>query len=84
MNGLQLTSRYWSIECRDKELQKLRKQKHAAHSQVYRLKLKLREMQLAKSLLLLVYLASSQENDRLRRQIQTRVADSHEDDLPTL
>ena len=84
MNGLQCANKYWSIECRDKELQKLRQQKHAAHSRVYRLKLKLREMQLAKSLLLLIYLASSQENDRLRRQIQTRIADSHEDDLPTL
>ena len=84
MNGLQLASRYWSIECRDRELQKLRKQKHAAHSQVYRLKLKLSEMQLAKSLLLLVYLVASQENDRLRHQMQTRVAGSHEDDLSTL
>ena len=84
MDGFQCANKYWSIECRDKELQQLRRQKHAAHSQVYRLKLKLREMQLAKSLLLLIYLASSQENDRLRRQIQTQVADSHEDDLPTL
>ena len=84
MNGLQCANKYWSIECRDKELQQLRRQKHAAHSQVYRLKLKLSEMQLAKSLLLLVYLVASQENDRLRHQIQTRVAGSHEDDLSTL
>ena len=83
MDGLQLASRYWRIECRDKELQKLRRQKHAAHSQVYRLKRQISEMQLAKSILLLVYLGTSHENDRLR-QIQTRVADSHEGDLPTL
>ena len=84
MDGLQCANKYWSIECRDKELQKLRRQKHAAHSQVHRLKRKLSEMQLAKSLLLLVYLVASHENDRLRRQIQTRAADSHEGDLPTL
>ena len=84
MNGLQCANNYWSIECRDKELQQLRRQKHAAHSRVYRLKLKLSELQLAKSLLLLVYLVASQENDRLRHQMQTRVAGSHEDDLSTL
>ena len=71
MDGLQLASRYWSIECRDKELEKLRKQKHAAHSQVYRLKHKIQEMQLAKRLLLLAYLASCHENERLRQQIRT-------------
>ena len=84
MDGLQCANKFWSLECRDRELHQLRRQKHAAHSRVYRLKLKLSEMQLAKSLLLLVYLVASQENDRLRRQIQPRVADSHEDDLPTL
>ena len=84
MDGLEIANRFWSSECRDKELCRLRRQKHAAHSRVYRLKHKLSEMQLAKSLLLLVYLVASQENDRLRRQIQTRIADSHEDDLPTL
>ena len=83
MDGLQCANKYWSIECRDRELQKLRRQKHAAHSQVHRLKRKLSEMQLAKSLLLLVYLVASHENDRLR-QIQTRATDSHEGDLPTL
>ena len=75
MNGLQLASRYWSIECRDRELQKLRKQKHAAHSQVSRLKHKIQEMQLAKRLLLLAYIASSHENERLRQQIQTYAQD---------
>ena len=75
MNGLQCANKYWSIECRDKELQQLRRQKHAAHSQVYRLKLKLSEMQLAKRLLLLAYLASSHENERLRQQIRTYAQD---------
>ena len=75
MDGLQCANKYWSIECRDKELQQLRKQKHAAHSQVYRLKLKIQEMQLAKRLLLLAYLASSHENERLRQQIRTYAQD---------
>ena len=83
MDGFQCANKYWSIECRDKELQQLRRQKRAAHNKVYRLKRKLSEMQLAKSLLLLVYLVTSHENDRLR-QIQTRAADSQEGDLPTL
>ena len=82
MDGLQLASRYWSIECRDKELQKLRKQKHTAHSQVYRLRRRVEEMQVAKRLLLLAYLASSHENERLRQQVRAYV--QSQDYLSTL
>ena len=82
MDGLQCANKYWSIECRDKELEKLRKQKHAAHSQVYRLKHKIQEMQLAKRLLLLAYLASCQENERLREQVRAYV--QSQDYLSTL
>ena len=71
MDGLEIANRFWSNECRDKELCRLRRQKHAAHSQVYRLKHKIQEMQLAKRLLLLAYIASSHENERLRQQIRT-------------
>jgi len=82
MDGLQCANKYWSLECRDRELQQLRRQKHAAHSQVYRLKHKIQEIQLAKRLLLLAYLASCHENERLREQVRAYV--QSQDYLSTL
>ena len=80
MDGLRIASRFWSTECRDAELGQLRRQKHAAHSQVHRLKRKLGEMRLTQNLLLCIYLAASHENDRLRQTQQ----DPDADDLPAL
>ena len=76
MDGLQLASRFWSIECRDKELQKLRRQKHAAHSQVFRLKQKLREAEIARALLLVAYLHTTHSNEILHGQIRKYIRDT--------
>ena len=69
MNGLSIASRYWRSECRDDELQRTRRQKHAAHVQVCRLKKKLKEKELERGLLLVVYLATARHNEILLEQI---------------
>ena len=82
MDGLQCVNKYWSIECRDDELKRLRKQKHAAHSQVCRLKRQLREMEIGKRLLLVAFMATGHANAILHERIERYVSDL--DDLPTL
>ena len=41
MDGLQLASKYWNLECRDTQIRRLQKQKGAAHTQALRLTLRM-------------------------------------------
>ena len=75
MDGLQLASRYWSLECRDVQISRLQKQKRAAHTQAYRLKQKLREAEIARALLLVAYLQATHSNEILHGQIRKYVHD---------
>ena len=80
MDGLQLANQFWKHECRDDELTRLKKQKHAAHSQVHRLKRRIKELELARHLITVVYLATSHSNDVLRERITKFLADLDEID----
>ena len=82
MDALQCVNKFWRTECRDDELYRMRRQKHAAHVQVCRLKKKLREKELERGLLLVVYLATSRHNEILQQQIRNYV--SNVEDLSTL
>ena len=75
MEGLRLANQFWKHECRDDELTRLKKQKHAAHSQVHRLKRRIKELELARHLITVVYLATSHSNDVLRERIRQFLAD---------
>ena len=64
---------------RDYDMAKLVKQKHAAHSTCYRLRIKLRRLELANCLLLVVLTSSEVHNrelrDRIRSVVETELAD---------
>jgi len=78
MDALVITNKFWNTECRDDELQRLKRQKHAAQSQVCRLKKKIRELELARGLLTLVYIATCQSNTVLHERIRQYVQDLDE------
>ena len=52
LDGLALTCTHWRNECHACDLDRLERQKHAAHTQVYRLKLKLLKQEVAHSILI--------------------------------
>ena len=58
---------------RDHDMTKLAKQKHAAHSTCYRLRVKLRRLELANSLLLVVLTSSELHNRILRDRVRNIV-----------
>lgn len=83
MDALELTCTYLRDTCRDAEMLRLRKQKHAAHNTCCRLRKKLRSLELTHRLLMAM-LASS---ERHRRDIQQSVASQIQqelNDLPSL
>ena len=78
MDALVITNKFWNTECRDDELQRLKRQKHAAHNQVYRLRLKMREMEIARRLLIVAYMATSHANLVLHERIERYVKEVDE------
>ena len=78
MDALVIANKFWNTECRDDELQRLKRQKHAAHNQVYRLRLKMREMEIARRLLVVAYLATSHANSVLHERIERYVKEVDE------
>ena len=78
MEALQVANQFWKAECRDDELIRLRKQKHAAQSQVCRLKKKIKEQDIARGLLTLAYIATCHSNDILHSRIRRYVQDLDE------
>ena len=81
-DALQVANNFWRNECRDDHLSKLRKQKHAAHVQVHRLKKKIQEKELERGLLLVVYLATSRHNEILQSAIRKYI--ENPEDLSSL
>ena len=79
LDALTLTCKHLRNE-RDHDMTKLAKQKHAAHSTCYRLRVKLRRLELANSLLLVVLTSSELHNRLLRDRIRNIV----EAELPGL
>ena len=78
MDALVITNKFWNTECRDDELQRLKRQKHAAHNQVYRLRLKMREMEIARRLPIVAYMATSHANSVLHERIERYVKEVDE------
>ena len=78
LDALTLTCLHLRNE-RDHDMVKLAKQKHAAHSTCYRLRIKLRRLELANCLLLVVLTQSEVHNrelrDRIRSVVETELAD---------
>ena len=67
--ALSLTCKHLNTECRDDTYTKLKKQKHAAHTQNYRLKQKNNMLQVTTILLTNCWLNLIRENEKLRNQI---------------
>ena len=78
LDALTLTCKHLRNE-RDHDMTKLAKQKHAAHSTCYRLRVKLRRLELANSLLLVILTSSEVHNrllrDRVRVIVEAELAD---------
>ncbi len=69
LTSLSIACRHMNTECRDMTYTKLRKQKHAAHSQTHRLKQKLATMELANKLLTVCWISMTRESRVMRGQI---------------
>ena len=68
LDALTLTCRHLRAE-RDETLAKMAKQKHAAHAMCYRLRMKLRRMELTSRLLLALYLSSERHNQAITERV---------------
>ena len=69
MEALTVTCKTLNLE-RDETILKLKKQKHAAHEAVYRLRRKLQQLELTNRLLLVTYLAGNEYTRILQTQIE--------------
>jgi hypothetical protein len=68
LNVLTTTCRHLRAE-RDEPMYRLRKQKHAAHATCYRLRVKLRKLELSNRLILASFIASERINQALMETI---------------
>ena len=68
LDVLTTTCRHLRAE-RDEPMARLRKQKHAAHATCYRLRVKIRKMELSNRLLLANYLANERSNQAFRETL---------------
>ena len=82
LNALTTTCKHLRTE-RDNELAKLAKQKHAAHTMCYRLRGKLRKVELSNRMLIAMFLATENHNRILRESVIRRAQDAMEE-LPEL
>ena len=72
LDALTLTCQHLR-NARDYDMTKLAKQKHAAHSTCYRLRVKLRRLELANCLLLVILTSSEAHNSELIARIRSVV-----------
>ena len=81
LDALTLTCRHLNSE-RNEAMAKLAKQKHAAHVMCYRLRQKLRRLELSSRLILALFLATENHNRALRNQtvtsLQEQLANLHD------
>ena len=69
LDALTATCKHLHLE-RDDTVIKLRNQKHAAHTMCYRLRVKLRKLELSHRLLIAIYIATDYHNQILQEQIK--------------
>ena len=67
LDALTATCKHLNLE---RDASTLRKQKHAAHTMCYRLRMKIRKLELSHRLLLAIYIATDYHNQILREQIK--------------
>ena len=72
MEALTITCKHLSLD-RNEIILKLRRQKHAATQANYRLRQKLRELELTNRLMIVTYLAGAAHTRILEEQLQRRV-----------
>ena len=82
LDALTLTCRHLRNE-RDETIARLVKQKHAAHTMCYRLRGKLRRMELTNRLLLALFLASERHSQVITERVATAL-DAGMEELPAL
>ena len=82
LDALTLTCRHLRNE-RDEVIARLAKQKHAAHTMCYRLRGKLRRMELTNRLLLALFLASERHNQVITERVAAAL-DAGMEELPAL
>ena len=69
LTTLAIACKYLNLECREPEINKLHKQKHAAHSTCYRLRKKLEAISLANKILTICFIKLKNENETLKSTI---------------
>ena len=82
LDALALTCRRLKAE-RDDEMAKLAKQKHAAHAMCYRLRAKLRKLELSNRLLMAMFLATESYCRTLRERV-IHTVEAEMTDLPAM
>ena len=80
LTALSIACKHMNTDCRDDTYSKLRKQKHAAHSQNCRLKKKLAMLELANKLLTICWIRIVRENQSIRNQIEEYVEQARQID----
>ena len=63
-------------ETRDDTVTRLQKQKHAAHTRIYRLNRKMKELELANRLLTAVWLTTKRQNEAIQAHVLRFVEDA--------
>ena len=67
--ALSITCKHLNIDCKDLTYTKLKKQKHATHAMVYRLRKKIAISEFANKLLTLCWISTTHENKMLQKHI---------------
>ena len=78
--ALSLTCKYLNNELKEPEINKLKKQKHAAHSMCYRLRKKITTLELTNKLLTLCWISITHENRTIREHISDYIKEVREND----
>ena len=82
LQPLTIVCRHIRGEARDATIFRLRKQKSAAHAQNYRIRRKMRKLELTNRLLTSVYMVCEQHNSTLRKLIEEFVDDDNDEMQP--
>ena len=82
LQPLTIVCRHIRDEARDATIFRLRKQKSAAHAHNYRIRRKMRKLELTNRLLTSVYIACEQHNTTLRKLIEEFVDDDNDEMQP--
>ena len=77
-NGLSIACKHLNLECREPEINKLHKQKHATHAKCHRLRKKVDTMSVANKLLTICFIKLTHENEILKDNIIKHMAEIQE------